>query len=83
MKNKIFNLFRKLLLSFILLYGFNTVGSNFNLVIPINMITLLLITLLGFPALFSLVLLFVLAFWGDKDVRIIYGQATFVLWRGY
>ena len=62
MKIKMFNLFKKLLFSFILLYGFNTIGSNFNLIIPVNMITLSLITLLGFPALFSLVLLFVLAF---------------------
>ncbi len=61
MKEKIFSLFKKILFSFIILYGFNTVGSNFNLIIPINIITLSLITLLGFPALFSLVLLLVVA----------------------
>lgn len=61
MKEKIFSLFKKILFSFIILYGFNTVGSNFNLIIPINLITLSLITLLGFPALFSLVLLLVVA----------------------
>jgi len=60
-KEKIFNIFKKILFSFIILYGFNTVGSNFNLIIPINLITLSLITLLGFPALFSLVLLLVVA----------------------
>ena len=59
---KIFNLFKKILFSFVILYGFNTIGINFNLIIPINLITLTLITFLGFPALFSLVLLFVLAF---------------------
>ena len=62
MKNKIFILLKKVLFSFILLYGFNTIGNNFNLVIPINMITLFLVTLLGFPALFSLAFLYVLAF---------------------
>ena len=68
---KIFNLFKKILFSFVILYGFNTIGINFNLIIPINLITLTLITFLGFPALFSLVLLFVLAFWGDFYVGII------------
>lgn len=59
---RIFNLLKKVLLSFVILYGFNTIGSNFSLIIPINFITLTLITFLGFPALFSLVLLLVIAF---------------------
>ena len=59
---KVFSLFKKILFSFIILYGFNTIGVNFNVIIPINVITILLITFLGFPALFSLVLLLVLAF---------------------
>ena len=54
---------------FVILYGFNTIGSNFSLIIPINFITLTLITFLGFPALFSLVLLLVIAFWGENYVR--------------
>lgn len=61
MKNKIFNLFRKIILSFIILYGFNTIGSNFNVIIPINMITISIITILGLPSLFSLVFLLVFA----------------------
>ena len=56
------DLFRKLLFSFIILYGFNTIGSNFNIIIPINAITLILIMLLGFPALFLLTVLYVLIF---------------------
>mgnify|MGYP004459834681 CR=1 FL=1 len=59
---KLFSLMKRILFSFLILYGFNTIGSNFNIIIPINYITILLITLLGFPALFSLVLLFVIAF---------------------
>lgn len=59
---KISTLIRRIFFSFIILYGFNTIGSNFNLVIPINFITVFLTTLLGFPALFSLVLLYVIAF---------------------
>ncbi len=59
---KVFNLVRRIFFSFVILYGFNTIGSNFSLIIPINFITLLLVAFLGFPALFSLVLLLVIAF---------------------
>ncbi len=59
---KIWSLIKKIFFSFVILYGFNTIGSNFSLVIPINFITVSLITLLGFPALLSLVLLLVIAF---------------------
>lgn len=62
MKEKIFNIFKRIVFSFIILYSFNTIGSNFNLIVPINLITLSLITILGFPALFSLILLLVVAF---------------------
>ena len=59
---KMFDLLKKIIFSFVILYGFNTIGSNFNLVIPINFITISCVTILGFPALFSLVLLLVIAF---------------------
>ena len=62
MQQKILNILKRIIFSFIILYGFNTIGSNFNLIIPINLITLSLITLLGFPALFSLALLLAIAF---------------------
>lgn len=66
---KIVHLLKKIIFSFVILYGFNTIGSNFSLIIPINFITIFLITFLGFPALFSLVLLLVIAFWGEDYVR--------------
>lgn len=69
MKKKIFELFKRVLFSFIVLYSFNTIGTNFNTIIPINMITVTLITVLGLPALFSLVFLLVIAFWGDRYAR--------------
>ena len=58
----IFNIIKRIIFSFVVLYGFNVIGSNFNVIVPINLVTLSLITFLGFPALFSLVLLFVIAF---------------------
>ena len=62
MKKKIFELFKRILFSFIVLYSFNTIGTNFNTIIPINIITVTLITVLGLPALFTLVFLLVIAF---------------------
>jgi len=59
---KLFSLLKRIIFSFVVLYGFNTIASNFSLVIPINVITVSLITVLGLPALFSLVLLLVIAF---------------------
>ena len=59
---KILHLLKKIIFSFVILYGFNTIGSNFSIIIPINFITLFLITFLGFPGLFSLVLFLVIAF---------------------
>ena len=69
MRKKVFELFKRVLFSFIVLYSFNTIGTSFNTVIPINIITVSLITVLGLPALFSLVLLLVIAFWGDRYAR--------------
>lgn len=60
--HKVVNLIKKVIFSFVVLYGFNTIGVNFNMVIPINVITIALITFLGFPALFSLAFLLVIAF---------------------
>ena len=61
MKKRVFELFKRVLFSFIVLYSFNTIGTNFNTIIPINIITISLITVLGLPALFSLVLFLVIA----------------------
>ena len=59
---KIFSLVKKFVFSFFILYSFNKIGLNFNIIIPMNYITLSFITILGLPALFSLVLLYVIAF---------------------
>ena len=58
----IFSFFKKVIFGFIVLYGYNMIAINFNLVIPVNVITVGLVSLLGFPALFSLTLLFVLVY---------------------
>lgn len=52
------SILKKIVLGFIILYGYNMIAVNFNLVLPINIATVLLVSFLGFPALFSLTLLY-------------------------
>ena len=46
---KIFSFVKKLILSSFILYGFNLIASPLNVIVPINIITVLFITLLGMP----------------------------------
>ena len=59
---KILNILQKIIISTFILYGYNLIATRFNLVIPINVITVGSVSLLGFPMLFVLVLLKVLMF---------------------
>ena len=54
-------LVKKIILSAFILYGYNLIAVNFNMIIPINVYTLGFITLLGSPALIALVLFKILA----------------------
>ena len=54
---KIYGIFKKIIFSFFFLYGFNVLSSPLNMIIPINLITVLLLTILGIPSLFGLVII--------------------------
>ncbi|MDD6244156.1 MAG: pro-sigmaK processing inhibitor BofA family protein [bacterium] len=53
---------KRIILSVLILYGYNLIATKFNLVIPINLITISSVGILGFPILFVFVLLKVLLF---------------------
>ena len=53
---KIVECFKKIIISGFILYGYNLIAVNFNMILPINVITLFSVTFLGTPALFALVL---------------------------
>lgn len=53
---KLFDIIKRVIISAFLLYGYNLIAVNFNMILPINFITLLSITFLGAPALLALVL---------------------------
>ena len=55
MKN-VLAILKKVTFTGFLLYGYNFIATNFGLILPINVITLFLITVLGSPALLALVL---------------------------
>lgn len=57
---KVLNIIKSFVLSAFILYGYNLIATNFNLVIPINLITVGAVGILGFPMLFVLVLFKVL-----------------------
>ncbi len=52
---------KKIILSAFILYGYNLIAVNFNMIIPINVYTIGFITFLGSPALIALVLFKILA----------------------
>ena len=55
-----FKLIKRIIVSLFLLYGFNLISVNFNLLIPINYITAGIVILFGCPGLFLLVLFYYL-----------------------
>ncbi len=61
MLKKIFNVIKKIVLAAFILYGFNLIMSPLSVIVPINIITVLLVTLLGFPGLLGLVVIMLVA----------------------
>ena len=62
MLKKLFAIIKKIVFSVFLIYGFNLIASPLDLIIPINIITVVLITILGLPALLSLILIYFIVF---------------------
>lgn len=62
MLKKIFNLLKKIVVSAFALYGFNLLVSPLNLIIPINLITVGSLSLLGLPAIFCFIIIYLVAF---------------------
>ncbi len=54
--NLLINILKRIILSAFLLYGYNLIAVNFNMIIPINGYTVGLVTLLGYPSILALLL---------------------------
>ena len=64
MKNIIVNTVKRVIFGFVILYGYNLIAASFNMTIPMNVITIILVSLLGAPALFALIMLLLVVYWG-------------------
>ena len=62
MLKKILKLFKKVVISAFILYGYNLIASPLNLVIPINVINVSILTILGIPSLFALIIILVVTY---------------------
>lgn len=62
MFKKVFKAIKRIIVSVFLLYGYNLIAAPLGFIIPINLITVLLISILGIPALLSLVVVLVVVF---------------------
>lgn len=60
--NIIVDIIRKVIVSSFLLYGYNLISVTIGLIIPINVITVLILVIFGYPSLFSLILIQVLIY---------------------
>jgi len=58
MIKRIANVLKKVVVAFLMLYAFNLLVSSISIYIPINLITVGVISILGIPGLLSLVALF-------------------------
>ena len=54
--NIIKKIVKNIVLGAFVLYGYNLIAINFNMMIPVNLITLFGISFLGFPGLIALIL---------------------------
>lgn len=53
---KIFEILKQVILSFIIIYSYNLIAVNFNMMIPINVVTVLAVSFLRLPALIAIIL---------------------------
>ena len=58
----LFNILKKIVVGMIILFGYNTFLSSLNLMIPINLITIMVVSLFDVPGVMGLVFFLLLNF---------------------
>lgn len=61
---RLFYLSRKIIISCFILYGFNYIANDFNIIIPINFVNVLLVTFLGPFGICGIVFFRIFMMWG-------------------
>jgi hypothetical protein len=59
---KTFKILKKVIFSGFLLYGYNVLASPLNIIIPINVVNILIVSFVGIPSLFSLIFIHIFFF---------------------
>ena len=62
MFKKLLKFIKSLILSIFLIYAFNMISAPINIIIPINIITILLVCIFGIPAILALTVLTITLF---------------------
>ena len=62
MLKKFLKIIKKIIFSTFLLYGYNILATPLNILIPINLFNIGIISILGIPALFSLIFIHIIIF---------------------
>lgn len=62
MLKKIYNLIKKIVISAFALYSYNLIAAPIGLIVPINIITISILTVLGLPSLIFLIIILVVIF---------------------
>ena len=62
MLKKMFGMIKKIVFSTFLIYSYNIISAPLSLIVPINIITVLLVSFLGLPALLALIFVLMIVF---------------------
>ena len=62
MLKRIYQIIKKIIISSFLLYGYNMVAVTFGLIVPINYITVGIMSLFGYPTLLAFILIQILIY---------------------
>lgn len=62
MLKKIFTILKRVVFSGFLLYGYNILAAPLGIIIPVNVLNISLVSILGIPSLFALILIHILIF---------------------
>ncbi len=60
MLKKLFIIIKKVVLAALFIYGYNVIATPLETIVPINIVTILIVSVLGLPGLFGLVVFAIL-----------------------
>lgn len=67
MISKLIKIIKKIIFAFIAIYSLDLILKGFNIIIPINYYTLIIVAILGFPGLIMLALTFFFLLWESDN----------------